>query len=77
MRNLHLTFDYSKVEISQNFVAFSEYMNFTKISVTSNERLRLAELRINKQDQRFLEMGMAENKQGQFRIRKKKIKAAH
>ena len=33
MRNLHLTFDrmyYSqcKVKISQNFVAFSEYMNF-------------------------------------------------
>ena len=35
MRNLHLTFDCSthsqKVEISQNFVAFSEYMNFTKL----------------------------------------------
>ena len=35
LRNLHLTFvcmyctvDKSKVEISQNFVAFSEYMNF-------------------------------------------------
>ena len=33
MRNLHLTFVYvvlvkSKVEILQNFVAFSEYMNF-------------------------------------------------
>ena len=33
MQNLHLTFDWyyigqSKVEISQNFVAFSEYMNF-------------------------------------------------
>ena len=30
LRNLHLTFDYStysKVKISQNFVAFSEYMN--------------------------------------------------
>ena len=33
LRTLHLTFDYStcsqKVKISQNFVAFSEYMNFT------------------------------------------------
>ena len=35
MRNLPLTFDYStytvksKGNISQNFVAFSEYMNFT------------------------------------------------
>ena len=34
MRNLHLTFDWhyigrNKVKISQNFVAFSEYMNFT------------------------------------------------
>ena len=33
LQNLHLTFDWhyigqSKVEISQNFVAFSEYMNF-------------------------------------------------
>ena len=31
MRNLHLTFVVpvkSKAEISQNFVAFSEYMNF-------------------------------------------------
>ena len=33
LRNLHLTFDYStavksKGKISQNFVAFSEYMNF-------------------------------------------------
>ena len=34
MRNIHLTFVYStyrqksKVEIFQNFVAFSEYMNF-------------------------------------------------
>ena len=37
--NLHLIFDYStyrrsksKVKISQNFVAFSEYMNLTKVS---------------------------------------------
>ena len=35
MRNFHLTLSYvvpvkSKVEISQNFVAFSEYMNFIK-----------------------------------------------
>ena len=35
MRNLHLILSYvlsvkSKVEISQNFVTFSEYMNFTK-----------------------------------------------
>ena len=33
LRNLHLTFDWhykSKVEISQNFVAFSEHMNFSK-----------------------------------------------
>ena len=36
MRNLPLTFDYtvhtvkSKGKISQNFVAFSEYMNFMK-----------------------------------------------
>ena len=32
MRNLHLTFDWryiGQVEISQNFVTFSEYMNFT------------------------------------------------
>jgi hypothetical protein len=34
LRNLHLTLSYvvpvkSKVEISQNFVAFSEYMNFS------------------------------------------------
>ena len=34
LQNLHLTFEWpnkdkSKVEISQNFVAFSEYMNFT------------------------------------------------
>ena len=32
MQNLHLTFDCmycSEVKISQNFVAFSEYMNFT------------------------------------------------
>ena len=31
MQNLHLSFDWhykSKVEIKQNFVAFSEYMNF-------------------------------------------------
>ena len=32
LRNLHLTLDWqkdkSKVEISQNFVSFSEYMNF-------------------------------------------------
>ena len=40
LRNLHLTFDRwyikdkSKVEISQNFVAFSEYMNFTSGSFT-------------------------------------------
>ena len=38
MRNLHLTFVLvvpvkSKVEISQNFVAFSEYMNFNKIQL--------------------------------------------
>ena len=34
MRNLHLTFDWhykSMVKILQNFVAFSEYMNFNKI----------------------------------------------
>ena len=35
LRNLHLTFVYMyckkrKVEISQNFVAFSEYTNFNK-----------------------------------------------
>ena len=32
LRNLHLTFDWhkSKVKILQNFVAFSEYMNFKK-----------------------------------------------
>ena len=35
LQNLHITFDWhcildkSKVEISQNFVAFSEYMSFT------------------------------------------------
>ena len=28
LRNLHLTFVLRKVEISQNFVVFSEYMNF-------------------------------------------------
>ena len=28
LRNLHLTVDKSKVEIPQNFVAFSEYTNF-------------------------------------------------
>ena len=33
MRNLHVTFDTvkSKVKISHNFVAFSEYMNFKEI----------------------------------------------
>ena len=30
------TQDKSKVEISQNFVAFSEYMNFKKISLLSS-----------------------------------------
>ena len=41
MRNLHLTFDCmystvvkSKVKILQNFVAFSEYMNFNKFEET-------------------------------------------
>ena len=38
LQNLHLTldgttWDKSKVEISQNFVAFSEYMNFTTIQI--------------------------------------------
>ena len=39
MQNLHCRFVYylvpvkSMVEISQNFVAFSEYMNFTKLMV--------------------------------------------
>ena len=40
-RNLHLTFlctvDKSKVKISQNFVAFSEYMNFTSCSCASSD----------------------------------------
>ena len=40
LRNLHLTFDWhhigkSKWKISQNFVAFSEYMNFRTISSKS------------------------------------------
>ena len=39
LRNLHLTFvsvctvDKSKAEISQNFVAFSEYTNFKNVMV--------------------------------------------
>ena len=38
MQNLHLTFDghyirQSKVKTSQNFAAFSEYMNFNKIII--------------------------------------------
>ena len=49
MRNLPLTFSFvvpvkSKVEISQNFVAFSEYMNFTKIcnepGINGNKQIR-------------------------------------
>ena len=28
LQNLQLTFDKSRVKISQNFLAFSEYMNF-------------------------------------------------
>ena len=34
MQNLHLTFDWhkSKMKILQNFVAFSEYMNFTQFT---------------------------------------------
>ena len=31
MRNLHLTFDVTKVEILSNFVAFSEYINFESL----------------------------------------------
>ena len=45
--NLHITFDWhyitqdkSKVKISQNFVAFSEYMNFKqKKEISSNKYL--------------------------------------
>jgi hypothetical protein len=39
---LHLTFDTikSKVEISQNFVAFSEYLNFIKSSTSVLEEIK-------------------------------------
>ena len=30
MRNLHLTFDWHYIGQKQNFVGFSEYMNFSK-----------------------------------------------
>ena len=51
LRNLHLTFDYStysqkksKVKISQNFVAYSEYMNFI-ICRPGFENLRTVQLK--------------------------------
>ena len=56
MRNLHLTFvctvDKSKVEISQNFVAFSEYMNFIIIfSTLPTEKNRQKKLHNNNRPQ--------------------------
>ena len=46
LRNLHLTLSYvvpvkSKVKISQNFVAFSEYMNFTDGQCVHEERFNV------------------------------------
>ena len=44
----------------------------TKISLTSNERLRIAELRMNKQDQRFLKWAWLKTNKANFRIRNTK-----
>ena len=48
LRNLHLTFVLcceSKVKISKNFVAFSEYMNFDKIDAWKDWNLKLKPFR--------------------------------
>ena len=44
LQNLHLTFDWqdkSEVKISQNFVAFLEYMNFEYLCKSNGEFVKL------------------------------------